>query len=319
MIGLAVVGAGSMGANHGRVAMGLRDARVTVVVDPDPARGQRLASAVGCDYRPTTAGIGEVAEAAVVAVPTTMHREVSEDLFDQGLSVLLEKPISHDIESATAIVAAAQRSGKVLLVGHIERFNPAVAELDRLVTDPIHFEATRISPFVSRVTDGVIVDLMIHDLDIVRSLSGGEVSRVSAVARTTRSATEDLAVALLEFDNGVTATLTASRIGQEKIRRLSITQSNDYLAVDLMRQEVTLHRIEEVSFIEGGSSGYRQRGFIEIPFLSQRGEPLYRELEHFVHCIQGEAAPRVTGDDGVVALSLCFDVMEAAGVADRGS
>ena len=159
------------------------------------------------------------------------------------------------------------------MVGHTERFNPAVTELQEITTDPVHIEARRISPYTPRIDDGVVLDLMIHDLDIAQALARSPVTGVEAIATRKRSSSEDLAVAMLQFESGATAVLTASRLGQQKIRELAITQSDSYLTADLIRQDVTIHRISKVSYSDGGQARYSQAGVVEIPFLSRRGEP----------------------------------------------
>lgn len=311
MINLAIVGAGAMGRNHGRVAMGLRDARVAVVVDPSEEAGKALAAACGSEYAPSIADIDKV-DAAVISVPTDHHVDIGLALMSRGIGVLIEKPIAPTVGDAQRLMDAAKEHGVVLMVGHVERFNPAIAELETLVDQPVHFEAARISPFVARIGDGVILDLMIHDLDIIRALAASEVSHIQAIATSVVSKTEDLAVALIQFESGATASLTASRVGQEKIRRLSVTQRDNYIVADLLRHDVTLNRVEEVGYTDG--QGYRQRGVVEIPLLQHRGEPLFLELEHFVQCAQTGEEPKVPGHDGLAALSLAMEVRAAAGV-----
>lgn len=312
MIDLAIVGAGAMGANHARVAMALRDATLTAIVDPDAQRGQALAHRVAAKYVPRLEDLDHNVDAAVLAVPTDLHYELGLWLLERGIGTLVEKPIAHDIGQANALIEAAETSGATLMVGHIERFNPAVMEIGLHMERPVHFEAARVSPWVERIPQGVILDLMIHDLDIVTSLAGSTVSRIAAMGQKLRSDTEDLAVALLGFENGVTAALTASRLGQQKIRRLAITTEETFIEVDLLRRDVTINRVEEVAY-EPGRSALRQRGVVEIPFLQNHGEPLFLELSHFVECVASGARPRVTGAQGLQALELALAVMKAAG------
>lgn len=314
MLDLAIVGAGAMGANHARVAMGLRDARVSAVIDPDPERGRRVAESSGAKYLPDISGLPDIAHAAVLAAPTDLHCEMGVWLLERGIHTLVEKPITHDVGQAHAIIEAADRSGATLMVGHIERFNPAVMELARRIEEPIHFEASRISPWVQRIPQGVILDLMIHDLDIVAALAGAPVAHVEAIGTRIHSETEDLAVALLTFQNGVTAALTASRLGQQKIRRMAITGANAFFEVDLLRRDVTINRVQEVAF-GPDQSGLRQTGMVEIPFLTNHGEPLFLELAHFVECVRTGSEPKVSGRDGLRALELALAVMKAAASA----
>lgn len=313
MLSLAIVGAGIMGTSHARVAMGLRDADVTVIVDPDPERGQTLATATGARYERRVGAVLDDVAAAVLAVPTDFHHEIGLELIEAGISVLIEKPLASTVPDACALVGAAEARGVTLMVGHVERFNPAVLELDRLLTDVVHFAAVRISPFSPRVRDGVVLDLMIHDLDILLGLARTPVVSVQAVRRCLRSeAAEDLASALLVFENGMTANLTASRIGQQKIRDLFITQAESFVTVDLVRQDVSINRVAHAEFLSSAGAAYHQSGVVEIPYLEHHGEPLFLELQHFVHCVLTGRTPRVSGADGVAALRLVARVDEAA-------
>ena len=313
MLRFGVVGTGIMGSNHARIASQHRDVELVAVVDPDRERAERLASAYGAKPYADVSECTDLLDAAVVATPTEHHRDVGVALLDAGVHTLVEKPIAATTAEATDLIAAAERSGATLTVGHVERFNPAVLELDNLVREPLHITATRVSPYVERVTVGVVLDLMVHDLDIVTTLARGSVTRVQASTLTVRSDSEDLATALVEFDNGVSATLTASRIGQQKIRQLTITEPDDFVEVDLLRQAVTIHRVAHAEYLSSEGARYRQTGVVEIPFLEHRGEPLALELDEFVHAIAERRRPRVTGEDGRAALQLALDVVAAAG------
>ena len=312
MLRLAVVGAGIMGANHARVSMGLRDASVAWVVDPDEAKGKPLAGLVAAQWSPELAPVLGELDAAVVAAPSPLHRPIAMELIDAGVHVLVEKPIATSVEDARAVVDAAAAKGVILAVGHVEAYNPAVWELDTVVDAPIHIEATRVSPFSPRVVDDVILDLMVHDLEIVLRLAGAPVDQVAAFATSVRTETADLACALLRFENGATANVTASRLGQNKIRELRITQPKDFVVVDLVRQDVTISRVDHSEFVSAEGARYRQSGVMEIPFLERRGEPLFLELSHFVECVLNGAEPRVSGRHGLAALDLAVRVREAA-------
>ncbi|MBK6669226.1 MAG: Gfo/Idh/MocA family oxidoreductase [Actinobacteria bacterium] len=316
MLKLAIVGAGIMGANHARIGAQLRDAVVTHVVDPDPGRAAKLAASVDAVALTDPADLVGVVDAAVVAVPTELHRRVAGPLLDAGIHVLVEKPIAPTTEDADDLIARAAAADVTLMVGHVERYNPAVLELDGLLDRPVHISATRVSPFSPRVTVGVVLDLMIHDIDIVLALAGGEPTRIEAVLSSVRTENEDLASVVMEFDNGVTASLLASRIGQQKIRTLEVTQAENYLSVDLLRQDVTVHRVDHSEYLSDAGARYRQVGVVEIPFLEHRGEPLARELGDFVHACTGREEPRVTGAAGRRALAVAQQVLASA---DRSS
>ncbi len=227
-----------------------------------------------------------------------------------GLHVLVEKPIASTPKEGRDLAARAEQAGVVLTVGHIERFNPAIRELMRDTTKPIHLELQRVGPFTPRVADNVVVDLMIHDLDLARALARSEVTSVSAVAQSTKTEGPDMAVALLTFANGVTATVTASRIAQQKLRRVTVTLDDAVMVGDLVRQDVMIHRMQHVEFVSDQGARIRQSGMVEIPFIETRGEPLSEELRSFVNAIHG-AAPVVTAMDGVAALELAHRVLAA--------
>jgi predicted dehydrogenase len=309
---VAVVGAGIMGANHARVLHRLPEAELTLVVDLDEQRGRALAASVGAGYSADPAAVPEVAEAAVVAVPSEAHVDVGVPLLRAGVDLLVEKPIATTVEDADLLVEAARANDRVLMVGHIERFNPAVLQLDDIVQDLLHLELTRMGPFSPRVTADVVLDLMIHDLELALALAGSDVERVEGMGRRERSDSLDLATALLQFRNGVTATVTASRVGQTKIRRIELTQRANFVVLDLVRQDLTLHRVDHNEFLAEGGARYRQSGLIEIPFLEHRGEPLVLELEHFLQCVVHRRPPRVPGVQGRRALELALAVRRSA-------
>jgi predicted dehydrogenase len=316
---LAVVGAGMMGSNHARVAAGVRDCQVVWVVDPDRRRGGTLAEAVGARWTATVDDVLDDVDAAVVAVPTKSHVSVGCRLLNAKVACLVEKPMALDADGADELIAAADRAGVVLAVGHVERHNPAVIELDRLLGEALHVTAERISVYQPRVADDVVLDLMIHDLDIVASLAGEAPCRVHATARQVHGTAHDLAAALLEFPNGMTASLTASRLGQQKIRQLSITQLDSFVNVDLVVPTITVSRVHHAEFVDRNGSRYRQTGMMEIPYLEHRGEPLALELQDFVEAVTTGGSPRVTGADGRRAVAMANQVIDvlAGGASNR--
>lgn len=302
---LAVLGAGVMGANHVRVAKSLDEFELVAVIDQDTER----AAACGGDDVQALASMESVLDqidAAVVAVPTALHFPLASQLIAAGKSVLVEKPIALNLSEAQALVDAAREARVVLSVGHIERFNAAVAELPRLTEEPIHIRAERISPYSARISDGVVMDLMIHDLDIVLSIVGPDATVVSSSATAVRhrSESEDIATALVTFSNGVSASFTTSRLGQQKSRKVEITEADSVITADLLRQDVTIHRMSRHEYLADDGVRYRQSGVVEIPFLETRGEPLALELRHFGECIRTGETPRVSGEDGMRALEL---------------
>lgn len=312
MLRLAVVGTGIMGANHARISTQLIGAELVAVVDPVLERAERLAEAY--DARAFT-GVGDIiglVDIAVVATPTELHHDIALELMNGGIDVLVEKPIASTIEEAEDLVAASRRLARTLTVGHVERFNPAVLELDNLIDRPIHVTANRVGPYSPRVSVGVVLDLMIHDLEIVLHLMKSPVTDVRAVTTRIRAESEDLASVVLRFESGSTASLTASRLGQQKIRELTITQPDNFISVDLLRQDVTINRVDHSEYLSSEGARYRQTGVVEIPFLEHRGEPLALELMEFVDAVTTGREPRVTGQNGLDALRLAYAILDEA-------
>lgn len=293
--------------------MGLNGAAVVGVVDPDLPRASAIAELIGARAVASLDEILADIDAAIVATPSDLHLPVGIALIEAGKHVLIEKPIATVVADAERLVDAASRTRITLMSGHVERFNPAVLELDRLIDNPLHISASRISPYSPRVGTGVVLDLMIHDLDIVASLARSPVAEVAAVARRLRSDTEDLCSTVLRFENGVTADLTASRIGQQKIRTLAVTQNDNFVSVDFMRQDVTINRVDHSEYVSTEGARYRQTGMVEIPFLEFRGEPLLLEQQEFVRAVTTDSEPRVTGAQAIEALRLAHRVLAAAG------
>jgi predicted dehydrogenase len=311
MLEVAIVGAGVMGSNHARVARTVPGVVVSDIIDPDQERARALADHVGARACTSLDALQALPDAAIVAAPSRLHREVAEKLAGQGVHLLVEKPLALSVEDAMAVQSAAEGAGVVLAVGHVERFNPAVLELDRLVDGPIHIEATRVSPFSPRVNESVVLDMMIHDLDIVTSIVGARVAKIVAVAQSRLTATQDLVHALLEFETGVTASIAASRIGQSKERSIVITQPDAVVTVDLVRQDITITKMHHAEYTTESGRRYRQSGVVEIPFLEHRGEPLALEHADFFAAISEGRPPRVSGADGVEAVRLARRVMDA--------
>lgn len=311
MLRFAIVGAGIMGSNHARVLGMLAGARIAVVIDKDSARGETLARTHGALYSADLADAAG-ADAAIVATPTADHAEVAVALMELGCHVMVEKPLAATVEECARILRAAEQRRRTLMVGHVERFNPAVLELPNLLDDVLHIDIARIGPTAQRVTDSVVSDLMIHDLDLARCINPAQVVGVAALGRRgVRSDRTELACALLEFENGVTASLTASQLGQSKIRRIEITQRDSFVTVDLVRQDVSVGRVTHQEFLSHKGATYRQSGITEIPFLTHRGEPLFLELQEFVDALSGGRTPAASGEDGLLAVELAVRVQRA--------
>jgi predicted dehydrogenase len=278
-----VVGTGHMGQYHVLVYAELPDVEIVGVVDIDPDRAKTVAA--GYDTRPFTDHrelIGRV-DIASVAVPTEDHFAVARDLLEAGISVLVEKPMAPTIEDARELFRIANRTGAVLHVGHVERFNGAVDELKRLVASPILIESRRLGPFVPRVQkDTVVMDLMIHDIDIVLGLVDAPPVRLAAQGASVHSEVADVATVQIRFDSGAIATITASRATEEKIRTLAITQPDAYIVLDYTEQDIHVYkRAAQEYTMNRGSIRYRRASFVEY-LKVHRDNPLKLELQHLI-------------------------------------
>ena len=243
-IRLAVVGAGQFGRNHCRVARESAQAELVAVVDRDPARAAEGAAGTALALTEARDLAGKV-DAAIVAVPTTAHEEVACALLEAGIDVLVEKPIARDLASADRLIAAAAaRHGRILQVGHLERFNPAVLELERRARLPLFFEVHRMNLFSPRSLDvDVVLDLMIHDVDLVLALAGASPSEIRAAGISILSEKVDIANVRLQFPNGCVANLTASRVSTERVRKLRLFQPRQYLSLDYARQDLAVFSV----------------------------------------------------------------------------
>jgi len=309
-----VIGIGNMGWHHARVLSLLKDAELVGVADPDPDRGQLAKEQFGCgwfaDYREM---LSEV-EAVCIAVPTLLHHAVGLACLDAGLHVLIEKPIAASQEEASALIAAASRNGRLLQVGHIERFNPAFRELIKVVANEevVVLEARRHSPHADRANDvSVVLDLMIHDLDLVLELAQAPVVSLAAAGGRSAEGPIDYVNATLGFANGVVASLTASKMSHRKIRSLSAHCRASLVETDFLNHNLHIHRrAHEWYSADHGELLYRNDGFIEEVSTTSI-EPLYAELEHFLQCVRGRETPAVDGQQASRALRLA-DLIEHA-------
>ncbi len=299
-IPVAVIGAGNFGRHHARVYSELPGATLVAVVDRDISRARRIADEYGCEALANTDDLSGRILAASVAVPTEHHASVGVPLLDEGIDILVEKPIATDVRAAGNIIAAADGNGRILQVGHLERFNPAVEAAAAVATVPLFFEVHRLSPFSPRSLDiDVVLDLMIHDLDILLSLVDSSISQIDASGLSVISNRTDIANARVQFANGCVANLTASRVSTERIRKLRFFQPREYISVDYIGRKgvrISLNRENQLraSSLHGDD-----------------GEPLLRQLRSFLACVADRSRPRVTGGDGLAALDLALKIREA--------
>lgn len=303
MMRVAVVGVGQIGKEHARIYASLPQVRLVGVADVDQDRGDAIARRYGVpsytDYRPLL----DQVEAVSVAVPTESHCAIACEFLRRGVSVLVEKPIARTLDEADEMIRQAAATGALLQVGHLERFNPSVRLLTQMVTEPKFFEVHRLGVFTERSLDiDVVLDLMIHDLDIVLSLVRAPVTEVKAVGVPILTSSVDIANARLEFADGCVANLTASRISREKIRKLRIFQPHTYISLDYSESHL------DVVTLQPSESGLKptihsQR--LEV----EKYEPLRAQIESFLECVRQKKQPLVSGKDGRRALDLALAVV----------
>ena len=318
---VGVIGIGNMGWHHARVLSLLKDADLVGVADPDGDRGALAVEQFGCrwfaDYRTM---LSEV-EAVCIAVPTLLHHSVGLACLEAGLHVLIEKPIAASQDEATALIRAANDADRLLQVGHIERFNPAFRELTKVVANEevVVLEGRRHSPHADRANDvSVVLDLMIHDIDLMLELAQAPVVRLAAAGGRSADGPIDYVNATLGFENGVVASLTASKMSHRKIRSLSAHCRSSLVETDFLNHTLHIHRrAHEWYSADHGELLYRNDGFIEEVSTTSI-EPLYAELEHFLQCVRGRETPAVDGLQASRALRLADLIEQAVEHPDMG-
>src|SRR5437867_9316956 len=310
-----VVGVGHMGQYHARVYAELWDVDLVGITDINGDRAREAAAhydtVAFADHRDL---IGRV-DVASIAVPTEQHFHVARDLLEGGVNVLIEKPITPTLEEARELFALARRTGCLLHVGHVERFNGAVQELRKIVEGPLLIESRRLGPFVPRVQkDTVVMDLMIHDIDIVLALVDSPPVRIAAFGAPVHTDTTDVATVQIAFASGTVATITASRATEEKIRTLAITQPDAYILLDYTDQDIQIHRRAAQEYtLNRESIRYRQASFVEHLFV-HRDNPLKLEIQHLIRSTRqrraGEAVELAESDDlRSLAMALAIERM----------
>jgi predicted dehydrogenase len=289
---IAVVGAGAMGALHARVVQSSARAELSVIVEPCEDVGRAVAERFGARWAPDLSGLTGV-DAVIVAAATSEHHPIALEVIAAGLPLLVEKPMADNLAESEELVTAAAAAELPLMCGLLERFNSAVVTAARLTRDPVHVSALRYSPYAPRIPTGVAWDLLVHDVDIALRLLGDVPMSVDArfgyFHPRSLGGAEDLAEVQLTFPGGQLASLSASRIGQRKIRSLTITEVDREIEVDLLRQTVTIYRHVNSEAATDDGLGYRQQTVIEIPMMASLGEPLAAQLSHFVDLVEGSA------------------------------
>ncbi|HUJ94401.1 MAG TPA: Gfo/Idh/MocA family oxidoreductase [Terriglobales bacterium] len=317
MIDVAVIGVGAFGRNHARVYHQLaqqgEQVRLVGVVDSNLALADAVAREFGCrafgSIEQLTTTHSEV-RAASVAVPTIAHLEAAHALMEAGIDVLIEKPVAPSLSQADELIHLARRLDRAAQVGHLERFNPAVRATIPLVTQPMFFEVHRLSVFTPRALDvDVVLDLMIHDLDIVLALVNSPVKEIRAVGLPILSAKTDIANVRIEFESGCVANFTASRVSTERVRKLRFFQPRQYVSVDYSRQDVLVFTVDGEGRAPGIPSVNPQIKVAKPPVVNE--EPLHAELKAFLGSVRTRSKPAVSLEDGRRALAVALDIVEA--------
>jgi predicted dehydrogenase len=287
---VAVIGAGVMGGYHVRVVAQSERCELARVVEPDASVGQPLADRYGAQWRPEADDFADL-DAVVIATPTEHHADLVLRALDSGVPVLVEKPVTPDLATAERIVAAAEERQVPIMCGFVERFNPAILTVQSMLNEPVHVTALRHSPYASRVRTGVAWDLLIHDVDASLRFLGHEPVAVRAglgcFHPSSGEDSEDVAEAVMSFGSGALATASASRIGQRKLRSMSIGELNRTIELDLLRRDVTIYKHVSADLDTQRGIGYRQQTIIDIPQLVSVREPLAAQLDHFLDLAAG--------------------------------
>jgi predicted dehydrogenase len=280
-----------MGQYHILALAELWDVELVAICDADAERARQIAAQYGTRAVATHQELARLVDIATVAVPTERHFEVARDLLEAGVHVLVEKPMTPTLEEAKELFRLARQRARVLHVGHVERFNGAVQELRKIVEQPVLIESRRLGPFVPRVqNDSVVMDLMIHDIDIVLGLVDSEPRRMNALGRSIHSLQADVANVQILFDSGAMATITASRATEEKIRTLSITQPDAYIVLNYADQDIQIHRRAAQEYtLNRESIRYRQASFVERLFV-HKDNPLKLEIRHLLSAARAAKA-----------------------------
>jgi predicted dehydrogenase len=312
---IGVVGAGALGFHHTRILRDVPGAELVGFHDSNTARAEKVSAELGVKSFASLDALLDNVQAVSVVVPTPYHFAVAAPALERGLHVLIEKPIAVTLEEADALLAIAKRTGAVVQTGHVERFNRAVRAALPYVDSPRFIESDRLAPFNPRGSDvAVVLDLMIHDIDLVRTFVGGHVSSVSAVGVPVLTPFVDIANARISFETGAVANITASRVSRERMRKLRIFQQSGYISLDLAAGTGEYYRLRRdvdlAALVRDAQGAQALESFVErIAIEAFEGEPLRLELEAFVNAVAGEAPIAVTGEDGREALAVALTIV----------
>jgi predicted dehydrogenase len=318
-IKVAVLGTGSLGQHHTRIYSELADAGIvelTGIYDAHAETARKIAEKHKLHIFNSIAEAAAASDALNIVTPTTTHFDIARQLLAQGKHVLVEKPMTDNSAQAGELIELAKKNNCVLQVGHVERFNPVFKYVAGVANDPRYIECQRLSPFPARSMDvGVVLDLMIHDLDIVLALVHSPVTAVDAVGMTVLSRSEDIANARLKFANGCVASITASRVSADRLRKIRLYNGPAnpcYISADFRLQEGHISRLTDAA--SAGATGasivseFGDKKILREPAPIEKAEPLKLELQSFVECVRDKKAPLVTGESAKAALDLAFEI-----------
>ena len=323
---VAVIGAGMMGKNHLKTYKNLQGVELVGVYDIFPQASEAAAEMFGIKAFSSLEEVAANVDAVSVVTTSVTHCEVGEFFLNHGIHCLIEKPLAATENECLRLINAAKKNNVVLLVGHIEEFNPAVEQLAKILSDNSKIRsltAQRMSAASGRITDvDVAMDLMIHDIEVVQNLVKSPVKDVEAMSVRTpdNESGKNYISALVQFENGVTANLTASRITQARVRTLTVTTDTNYIDMDFINQSINVHSQGRMPYVNQESipdwMNYGLKGSVEQLFIPTN-QPLQAELSHFVDCVNGKATPRITGEKALEALKVIWKVQEKLGFSQQ--
>ena len=307
---VGVIGVGRMGKYHVGILSELPEVELTTVVDIDSKSRKVIEENYGTPSFENYKDIYGKVDAAVVAVPTRLHFPIAKDLLNAGIHVLLEKPCANNLDHARELFQIAEDKALILHVGHVERFNGAVQELHKIVDSPVFVECKRMGPFTDRIKDdGVVLDIMIHDIDIILNLIQSRVTKTFVLGASIFSTKDDLVNAQLEFENGCIANIVASRVSQNQIRTLSVTQKDSFVVLDYTDQEIYVHRQSSSEHkLSKDSLRYKQESLVERIFV-HKDNPLKLELKHFLDCATNGSPRKVAIDNELYSLEVALNIL----------
>jgi predicted dehydrogenase len=296
-IKIAVVGVGHLGAIHTKVYSTLKNVELVGVCDKNPEKLSEFTTRYNIEGFTNVNQMLDRVDAVSIAVPTIYHYETAKPFLEKGIAVLLEKPMAATLQEAKKILNIAKKNNAILQIGHIERFNPAIQSIRKITIDPRFIECHRLAPYNPRGTDvSVVLDLMIHDLDIVLTFIDSKIKRIDAIGTPVLSKQEDIANVRIVFENKAVANLTSSRISFQSMRKIRIFQHNAYISIDYVEQSATLYKKVKNRIQQIG-----------IPI--QKEQPLQKEIVSFINCVRNKTQPIVSGEQGFRALQTAFKII----------